>query len=117
VAAVVEESPPDDVANFLQAFRLQVASFGVSNVLVDRVSDRRDVLKQHADLTGRPPAPDQFLRRAPNSQIERLPDLLTAKRALHPNGTCTAIPASPLASVWTSRRMSSVDREGHAGPR
>lgn len=35
-------------------------------------ASRTDVLKHDADLTGRLPALDQFLRRAPNSQIKNL---------------------------------------------
>lgn len=62
--AVAQETPFDDASDLLDALRLQVATFGILEMLLNRLPDRSHILADDADLPGRLPAPNALLRGA-----------------------------------------------------
>jgi hypothetical protein len=79
VRAVVEKPAFDKVFDLLDALGLQVAGFGVRDVLVDRLCNRQNLVSDDTDLAGRLPAPHLLLSGAPYGHVEGLANVLAAE--------------------------------------
>src|SRR5581483_9724953 len=88
--AVGEETALDDVADFLDALRLEIASLRICDVLGNGFGYRRDLHLDRPDLPCRVPFRNQVRGSFPRREVERPAHLLAAQRALDVNRALTA---------------------------
>src|SRR5713226_8653246 len=104
-----EESLFEKILELFNGVRLQASGLGVVKELCDGLDDGWYFGLNDADDAGGIPARDQIGRCFPRSEVERLPDLLSAQRSLDVDRALAAVVAP--GSMRTRFQVSPEERQ------